>query len=92
MSDNQALEQRVQELEIRLEAASRVLFRLISWQRNFNESLLGHLFVKKVGKKAVTDRANDMEALLRDRPDYYMNFAAAVLKEIEKMEGNKNER
>lgn len=91
MSDVQKLEQRVEELEARLEAASRVLFRLISYQRNFNNVLLDHLFGKKVSRKAVIERTNAIEGTNRDRADYYDGFAAAVLQEIEKMEGKSNE-
>ena len=76
----------------RLNAAVRVLFRLISYQRNFNEVLMDHLFGKKVSRKALIERTNAIEGTNRDRADYFDGFAAAVLKEIEKMEDNKDER
>lgn len=91
MSDVQKLEQRVEELEARLEAASRVLFRLISYQRNFNDVLLDHLFGKKVSRKAVIERTNAIEGTHRDRADYYDGFASAVSKELKTMEGENDE-
>ena len=88
----QMLEQRVRELEARLEATARVLFKTANYNKNFREALLDHLFSKKISRKELIDRANDAEQHQRDKDNYYTKFAVAIESELEKMEGKNDVR
>ncbi len=88
----QMLEQRVRELEARLEATARVLFKMANYNKNFRDALLDHLFSKKISRKELIDRANDAEQHQRDKDNYYTKFAVAIESELEKMEVKENER
>ena len=85
----QMLEQRVRELEARLEATARVLFKMASYNKNFRDVLLDHLFGKKISRKELIGRVNDAEQHQRDKDNYYTKFAVAIESELEKMEDEK---
>ncbi len=77
------LEQYMRELEARLEATSRVLFRLVSYNQCFREALLDHLYGKKVSRKELLDRANSMEEHHRSKEQYYDGLKMAIKAEME---------
>lgn len=85
------LEQRVQELEARIEATGRVLFRLISYNQCFREELLDHLYGKKVSRKELIDRANSVEEYHRNKGYYYHGFELAIKAEMQGAEVLGNE-
>ena len=73
--------------QLQLNAAARVLFRLIAVDRVFTEQLVSHLFVKKEhSQKEFTERVKSIQETRTGSADFYKRFYAAIRNEMAKRE------